>query len=224
MLQVFGWLAFVLYVIGVPFGIFLPLLWINVAKREQMTAREQETLDSWLGSIYLPYKKEVRSYFEILFLLRRMLIAFSLSFISRASSFRTIAVCFILMTSLCFQLLFKPFRDSYRKIALENSAETLVLLTLHFSFMNIRYAVLNPDSSAAIVWMLVAVNVVVLCSLIISIILLLGRVHDIQSLPTVHQSEEDDEYASDRSTYAPLSPLIRNAPEEYYGTFDEITL
>ena len=36
------------------------------------------------------------SYFEIIFLLRRMLIAFALSLINRASSFQTIAVCFML--------------------------------------------------------------------------------------------------------------------------------
>ena len=177
MLQVFGWLALVVYVIGVPFGVFLPLLRINVTKRDQLTSQEQETLDSWLGSIYLPYKKKCRSYFEILFLLRRMLIAFSLSFISRASSFQTIAVCFVLLVSLCFQLLVRPFHDSYEHIALENTAETLVLLTLHFSFMNIRYAILNPDSStsAPIVWMVIVFNAVLLCSLALSTILLLGR-------------------------------------------------
>ena len=221
-LQVFGWLALVLYVIGVPFGVFLPLLRIKAAKRDQLAPQEQATLDSWLGSIYLPYKKEFRSYFEILFLLRRMLIAFSLSFIQRASPFQTIAVCFVLLASLCFQLLFKPFRDSYQNIALENSVETLVLLTLHFSFMNIRYAVLNPDSSAAIVWMLVAVNVVVLCSLIISIILLLGRAHVIQIPPTVPQRNEDAESAQVKQTDAPSSPLITNGPEEQYGTFNNL--
>lgn len=150
-LQAFGWLALVVYVIGIPFGVFLPLLRIKVAKREQLFQQEQEILDSWLGYLYLPYKKEFRSYFEILFILRRLLIAFSLSFIPRASSFQTIAVCFVLLASLCIQLVFRPFEDSYQKIALENSAETLVLLTLHFSFMNVRYAVLNPASSASIV-------------------------------------------------------------------------
>ena len=199
-LQVFGWLSLVLYVLGVPFGVFLPLLRVKVAKRDQLSPQEQESLDSWLGSIYLPYKKAFRSYFEILFLFRRLLIAFSLSFIPRVSPFQTIAVCFVLLTSLCFQLLAKPFDDSYQKIALENSAETLVLLTLHFSFMNIRYAFLNPGSSASIVWMLVVVNVVLLCSIVLCIILLLGRAHVVR--PTSS------------------SPLIRNGQGDQYGTFD----
>lgn len=210
-LQAFGWLALVVYVIGIPFGVFLPLLRIKVAKREQLFQQEQEILDSWLGYLYLPYKKEFRSYFEILFILRRLLIAFSLSFIPRASSFQTIAACFVLLASLCIQLVFRPFEDSYQKIALENSAETLVLLTLHFSFMNVRYAVLNPASSASIVWMLVAVNGVVLCIIVLCIIMLLGRSHVVQTAPIAHQSEEDEELDTPvQEIDTPKSPLIIN--------------
>ena len=176
MLQVLGWLSLVFYVIGVPFGVFLPLLRHNkVGSRHELPQQDQESLDSWLGSIYLPYKKDFRSSFEIIFLLRRMLIAFALSLITRSSSFQTIAVCFVLLVALCFQLLFKPYIDSYQKFPLENTAEALVLLTLHFSFMNVRYAAQNPDSSTPIVWMVVAVNVVLFCGMVISMIVLLGR-------------------------------------------------
>ena len=220
-LQVLGWLAMVLYVIGVPFGVFLPLLRKHhVATRDQLPPQEQETLDSWLGSIYLPYKKEFRSYFEICFLMRRMLIAFSLSLITRASSFQTIAVCFVLLLSLCFQLLFKPFNDSYQKIPLENTVEGLVLLTLHFSFVNIRYAVQKPESSAPIVWMLVTVNLVLLFGIVLSIILLLGRGHAVQMPFVANEKVADKELAPDYQTDSPLSVLVRNGPEEQYGTFD----
>ena len=220
-LQVLGWLAMVVYVIGVPFGVFLPLLRKHhVAARDQLPPPEQETLDSWLGSIYLPYKKDFRSYFEICFLMRRMLIAFSLSLITRASSFQTIAVCFVLLLSLCFQLLFRPFNDSYRKIPLENTMEALVLLTLHFSFVNIRYAVQKPESSAPIVWMLVTVNVVLLFGMVLSTILLLGRGHAVQ-IPFVDDEKVvDEEIAPDYRTESPLPLLVRNGPEEQYGTFD----
>ncbi|KAJ7350214.1 hypothetical protein OS493_037734 [Desmophyllum pertusum] len=224
-LQVLGWLALVLYVIGVPLGVFLPLLRINkVSTREQMDSQEQETLDSWLGSIYLPYKKEFRSYFEISFFLRRMLIAFSLSLIMRASSFQTIAVCFVLLVSLCFQVFFRPFNDSFQKVPLENTAEALVLLTLHFSFMNIRYAVLNPDSSASIVWMIVAVNLILLCGIVVSIIVLLGRKNAVEVPVMVHERDEDredEEQAPSRQTDSPSSALIGNGREEQYGTFVE---
>ncbi|KAL9952135.1 hypothetical protein ACROYT_G039345 [Oculina patagonica] len=222
-LQVLGWIALVLYVIGVPFGVFLPLLRINnVAKKDQLPLQEQETLDSWLGYLYLPYKKEFRSYFEIFVIVRRMLIAFSLSFIARASSFQTIAVCFVLLISLCFQLFFRPFNDSYEKIPLENAVEALVLLTLHFSFTNIRFAVLNPDSSASVIWILVAVNLALLCGIVVSIISLLGRANAAEIPLEVHlRAVVDLECTPINQTGSLSSPLVSNGPEEDYGTFDD---
>ena len=209
-LQVLGWLALPLYVIGVPFGLFLPLLHFNkVARRHEMPQQDQESLDSWLGSIYLPYKEEFRSYFEIIFLLRRMLIAFALSLINRASSFQTIAVCFVLLVALCLQLSFRPLNDSYQKFPLENTAETLVLLTLHFSFMNVRYAALNPDSSLPIIWMIVSVNVVLLCVMVVSIILLLKKAGNADEM--VHEARGHEEHA----------PVLGDGAREQYGTFEE---
>ena len=209
-LQVFGWLALPLYVIGVPFGSFLPLLHFNkVARRHEMPQQDQESLDSWLGSIYLPYREEFRPYFEIIFLLRRMLIAFALSLINRASSFQTIAVCFVLLVALCLQLSFRPLNDSYQKFPLENTAETLVLLTLHFSFMNVRYAALNPDSSLPIIWMIVSVNVVLLCGMVVSIILLLKKAGNAGEM--VHEARGHEEHA----------PVLGDGAREQYGTFEE---
>ena len=209
-LQVLGWLALPLYVIGVPFGLFLPLLHFNkVARRHEMPQQDQESLDSWLGSIYLPYREEFRPYFEIIFLLRRMLIAFALSLINRASSFQTIAVCFVLLVALCLQLSFRPLNDSYQKFPLENTAETLVLLTLHFSFMNVRYAALNPDSSLPIIWMIMSVNVVLLCGMVVSIILLLKKAGNADEM--VHEARGHEEHA----------PVLGDGAREQYGTFEE---
>ena len=214
-LQVLGWFALVVYVIGVPFGVFLPLLRrYNVATKDELPPQEQEALDSWLGSIYLPYKREFRSYFEICFLMRRMLVAFSLSFISHASSFQTIAVCFVLLLSLCFQLFFRPFSDSFQTIPLENTVEALVLLTLHFSFMNIRYAFQNPDSSGTIIWMLVWVNLALLCGIIVSIIVLLGRKSASEVHHMVHATAGDAENAPILRRNSPSPALVGSEPEE----------
>ena len=225
LLKGFGWFSLAIYVLGVPFVVFLPLLRYKAANRDQLPRPDQETLDTWLGSIYLPYKNEFRSYFEILFILRSMLIGFSVSFISPSSSFRTIAVCFVLLVSLCFQLLFKPFKDSCQKIALENSAETLVLLTLHFSFVNIRYVVLSPDTS--IVWLLVVVNAIVFCGLIISIITLLLRreteEYIYREAPQSQQEVEvDEQWAPEQQTEdsKTTSPLMGDKRVKLYRTFD----
>ena len=206
LLKGFGWFSLAIYVLGVPFVVFLPLL----IYRNQLREQDQKTLDSWLGSIYLPYKDEFHSYFEILLILRSMLIGFSVSFISPSSSFQTIAVCFVLLVSLCFQLLFKPFKDSCQTIALENSAETLVLLTLHFSFVSIGYVVLSPDTR--IVWLLVVVNAIVFCGLIISIITLLLRREIHRKAPQSQREVEEH----DEST--PL--LTGNERRERYRTFE----
>ena len=212
-LQVLGWLALVIYVFGVPFGVLLPLLRKhNVARRDQLLPEERETLDSWLGSLYLPYKKEFRSYFQILLIVRRMLMAFALSFIARPSSFQTIAVCFVLLVSLCFQLFFRPFIDSFQKIPLENTMESLVLLTLHFSFMNMRYAVLNPDSSHGIIWMLVSVNLVLLCGIVVSIIVVLGK----KNLAETAANEESSPFLQTSSSSAELGRDM-----ERYGSFED---
>ena len=57
LLQVFAWLALAMYVFGIPLGVFLPLLRKKVAKRDQLDPQDKKSLDSWLGSIYLPYKE-----------------------------------------------------------------------------------------------------------------------------------------------------------------------
>ena len=138
--------------------------------------------------------------------------------------FQTIAVCLVHLASLCFQLHSRPFRDSYEKISLENSAETMVLLTLHFSFMNVRYAFLTPHASAPIVWLLVVVNAIVICSLVVCIILLLGRAHILPAPPQT-PTQHDPEDAPDRpqSTYRNrfLSPLISDRKGNQYGTLHD---
>lgn len=162
-------IATILYVAGIPLALFLLLLKCYVPKTPD---ERQIAVDCWLGSIYLPYKKKFRSYFEVVFLVRRFLIASFLSFIPQASSFQTTAVCSVLLASLCFQLIFRPF-DSHRNI--ENIAEPLVLATLHITFTQVRYALLNPSSSRVIVWMLIVLNclvvfILVLCFIGISVI------------------------------------------------------
>ena len=220
-LQGLGWLALVMYVFGVPFGVLLPLLRKhNVARRDELPPEERKTLDSWLGSLYLPYKKEFRSYFQIFLILRSMLMAFALSFITRSSSFQTIAVCFVLLVSLCFQLFFRPFIDSFQKIPLENAMEALVLLTLHFSFMSIRYAVLNPESSHGIIWMLVPVNLVLLCGTVVSITVVLAKKNPAEAVHLeLHETAGDEERRPFLQTNPSSAALVRDM--QRYGSFED---
>lgn len=166
-------ISLVVYVLGVPLALFLPLLIRFASKRDGLDAEHKNMLDAWLGSIYIPYKKEFRSYFEVLFLLRRMLIAFCLSLIPRTSSFQTVAVCSVLLAALSFQLFFRPFTSSVRRIPLENTIESVVLLVLHISFMNMRFVSLKSDAGMSLVWMVLGINGLVVLALVVSMVMVL---------------------------------------------------
>lgn len=98
--------------------------------------------------------------------------------------------------------------------------EALVLLTLHFSFTNIRYAFQNPESSGVIIWMLVSVNLVLLCGIIVAIIVLLGRTNSKVHLK-VHETARDEEEAPILRGETHSSALVGGGAEEHYGTFDD---
>ena len=131
-LSILGGVSAMMYVLGVPFAFFI-LLRRLASKRDDLDEHERQQMDSWLGSIYLPYEKKFRSYAEVLFLLRRSLIASSLLFIPRENGFRALGVCSVLLAALCFQLVFRPFKSSLQRISLENTIESLVLLGLYSS-------------------------------------------------------------------------------------------
>ena len=80
-LRVLGIVSVVFYVIGFPV-IVICLLVRFFPKRKLMTPEDRKKLDVWLGSLYLPYKPEYQQYFEILMLIRRLILAAALSMIS----------------------------------------------------------------------------------------------------------------------------------------------
>lgn len=100
--------------------------------------------------------------------------------------------------------------------------EALVLLTLHFSFMNSRYAVLNPESSDSIFWMLVSVNLVLLCGIVVSITVVLGKKNPEEVQLELHETIANEERRPFFHTNSPTATLVRNGPEaEQYGTFED---
>ena len=63
-------------------------------------------------------------------------------------------------------------------------------------------------------------NLVLLCGIVLSIILLLGMGHVVQMPLVANEKVVDDELAPVYQTDSPLSTLSRNGAEEQYGTFD----
>lgn len=218
--------SFVLGVIGIPFGIFLPLLQWAIKKRRNLERDSQEAIDSWLGSIYLPYKTQFRSYFEILFLLRRMLIAFSLALITGSSSFQTMAVCCVLLAAVSFHFFFRPFVSSFVVFPLENVSEAVVLLVLHHSFMSARFIALNPSAGTPVVWMLVILNVSVTAFLVISLVVVLAKTPPVENLTDEQVAPTTDAGAANTTAPQPTQEaqnkhsLPQSIPKESTSFFN----
>lgn len=175
-LRVIGWCAFVLYVLGIPLCVFLPLLrkYLTLRKAQEndpdnLELREKQAImDLWLGSIYLPYEKSVRAGFETVALLRKFLIAFVIAFLPSASVYQTLFLLLILAIALVVQLSLKPYIDSFETFPLENTCEAIVLVVLLHSFVAIQLAELTRD--AVLLWIVIVANMAVVLLLVACII------------------------------------------------------
>ena len=125
-----------------------------------MTAEDREKLDAWLGPVYSPFKPRYQWCFEIVMLLRRVLLASALSMISSSSTLQTFVVWVILICFAVIHLCLHPYDDSNYKFASENFFEPLVLLVLSMSFILLRFSAVENlmTYSAAYVWVVMIVN------------------------------------------------------------------
>ena len=125
-----------------------------------MTAEDREKLDAWLGPVYSPFKPRYQWCFEIVMLLRRVLLASALSMISSSSTLQTFVVWVILVCFAVIHLCLHPYDDSNYKFASENFFEPLVLLVLSMSFILLRFSAVENlmTYSAAYVWVVMIVN------------------------------------------------------------------
>ena len=126
-----------------------------------MNQDDREKLDTWLGPAYLPYKPRYQQYFEIVMLLRRLLLAIALSIISSSSTLQTFAVWVLLVGFAIIHLCFHPYNDlPHHKFASENFFEPLVLLVLSMSFILLRFSAVESSMSysAAYVWIVIVIN------------------------------------------------------------------
>ena len=172
-LKALGIVSVVFYVIGFP--VIVSSLMIRFfPKRSSMTPEDREKLDAWLGQVYLPYKPQYQSYFEIFMLFRRVILATALSMISTSSTLQTFVVWLVLMTSAIIHLCLQPFdrvscnRDhssKHRKLMntteglfSENIWEPIVLLVLSMSFMVLRFAALDNPLAGIFVWVVITIN------------------------------------------------------------------
>ena len=75
-----GIVSIVVYVIGFP-SMVISLMLHFYPRRSSMSPEDRKKLDVWLGPIYLPYKPTNQAFFEVVMLLRRLILAITLSMI-----------------------------------------------------------------------------------------------------------------------------------------------
>ena len=189
-LTTLGIVSVVVYVVGFPLMV-ISLMLRFFPKRSSMSSEDRNKLDVWLGPVYLPYKPKYQPFFEMIMLVRRLILAIALSMIPSSSSLQTFVVWLVLMLSATVSLILRPYekhssrrvesnqhRKHSRKLVLkdilsENVFEPVVLLVLAMSFMVLRFSVLDSSNGGVFVWVVMIVNTCVLVSLVSSILFLL---------------------------------------------------
>ena len=142
-----------------------------------MSPGDPKKLDLWLGSVYLSYKPKYQPYFEMIMLLRRLILAIVLSMISSSSTLQTFLVWLVLMQSAITHLRLHPYeahstptaeeqrkRNVLEGILTENVMDPAVLVVLSMSFMVLRFSVLDSSYAGFFVWVVVIVKT---CALVV---------------------------------------------------------
>ena len=152
-----------------------------------MSPEDRKKLDVWPGPIYLPYKPKYQAFFEVVMLLRRLILAISLSMIPSSSSFQTFVV-WVVLASAIIHLILRPYDTSRRvgeadrehgwpkvkEIFTEEVFGPLVLVVLSLSFMVLQFSTLNGKNAVLFVWFVMVINTYVLIGLLVAIFYLLA--------------------------------------------------
>ena len=140
-LTVIAVLQMMLYVIAVPFLIYLPLL---LHHRSQLSD-DCAPICYWLSPLIAPYKPKYRAYIEVVMLLRRLLIAILMTSFPASSPLQTQCITIVLLVAIIFQAVKKPYknpnvlssRDEWcnKELGVENAIEIFMLSCLLLSFV-----------------------------------------------------------------------------------------
>lgn len=122
-LQGLGYTFLALYVVGIPLLFSLLLFSRRKAIREG-----SEKVEHQMGFLYETYKREV-FYFEVIWLVRRVLLSLAIALVPSSSGMRGAVIAFILFASLFVQQKFQPFSSPA-----VNTFETISTTTMLYSF------------------------------------------------------------------------------------------
>ena len=97
-----------------------------------MSPKDRKKLDVWPGPIYLPYKPKYQAFFEVVMLLRRLILAIALSMIPSSSTFQTLVVWVVLMASAIIHHILRPY-DTSRRVGEANKHLQSICLVSHYT-------------------------------------------------------------------------------------------
>ena len=167
-----GWASLLLYVVSVPYFIFLPVLLRNRKIIGDEETAEQKNLEKLLGPLYTVYNKSCRLFYELVLLTRRLILAFVLSFLKVYLAWQTLLVCFVLTISLVVHLVLKPYISTSAQFPFENTIETVVLAVLLNSFAALTFINRDPIALMPIIWLVISANALVILGIIFSAVFL----------------------------------------------------
>ena len=140
-LAVVAVLELILYVLAVPFFIYLPLLIYN----RRHLSDDDSPISKSLSPLIAPYKPKYRPFIEVVMLLRRLLIAILMASFPANSSLQTQFVIILLLAAIIFQAIARPFKNPtvtkytddrcYESLGLENGIDIFMLSCVLLSFV-----------------------------------------------------------------------------------------
>lgn len=168
-LRILGYCSLVVFVISVPFFVFLPLLWGNVDK----DGKYDKNSHVWLKPLYEEFKPKYRRYFPLLYLLRRLVLAILLTVVKTTSSAQIILVTLLLLMFIVINLICHPYKQYSNKFEFETLADVVVCAVLLLSFISLALLRVSKYHDESFVWFIVFTNGIVVVACCAGIFLLL---------------------------------------------------
>ena len=173
-----------IYILGIPYLIFLPLLYRN---RHKIKGHDSYT-NKWLGSLYQFYEPQYRICVKPLMMTLRLLIATALAIIPSNSVFQTIFIVTVVLFAIILVTHTKPYKRDHSnfelaeelyngtthiKTGLENMFEIATLSVLILTFILARFYLtsLDKEIKLILIWIITVMNFLFIISLVIAILI-----------------------------------------------------
>ena len=164
-----GYVSLVVFVIGVPFFVFVPLLYKYVDHHGKAVSEEASI---WLKPLYKEFRTPYRRYFPLIFLGRRLLLAVFLTVVPTTSSYQVIGITLLLVIFIAITLIFRPFEQYSERFEFETLADVIVSVVLLLSFVGLALLRVSPKFDNSLVWLIISMNCVVVLSCVVGMLVL----------------------------------------------------